>query len=195
MASGNRHRSEDMLREVDPRLSLHYWDWTQDPRSIPNANFGGGATGTLNLFTPDFMGYGGSTRAPIGEPWLSARYYVPGATNSRSTDPFDTVNNNPADPPREVTRFISGSPVTAVQDQEIIDASDYISMRTLLESAHNRMHGFVNMGSQHTSFRDPFVFLLHSNVDRLFAMCRPRLDIRKGSTPPGCMSRGELPPR
>ena len=32
------------------------------------------------------------------------------------------------------------------------------------------MHGFVNMGGQHISFRDPFVFLLHSNVDRLFAM-------------------------
>ena len=25
------------------------------------------------------------------------------------------------------------------------------------------------MGDPHTSFRDPFVFLLHSNVDRLFA--------------------------
>ena len=32
------------------------------------------------------------------------------------------------------------------------------------------MHGFVNMGSAHISFRDPFVFLLHSNVDRLFAL-------------------------
>ena len=31
------------------------------------------------------------------------------------------------------------------------------------------MHGFVNMGDRHISFRDPFVFLLHSNVDRLFA--------------------------
>jgi len=31
------------------------------------------------------------------------------------------------------------------------------------------MHGFVSMGGQHISFRDPFVFLLHSNVDRLFA--------------------------
>jgi hypothetical protein len=31
------------------------------------------------------------------------------------------------------------------------------------------MHGFVAMGGQHISFRDPFVFLLHSNVDRLFA--------------------------
>src|SRR5262249_50364157 len=28
---------------------------------------------------------------------------------------------------------------------------------------------FVSMGGPHISFRDPFVFLLHSNVDRLFA--------------------------
>jgi hypothetical protein len=23
---------EALLRQVDPRLSLHYWDWTTDPR-------------------------------------------------------------------------------------------------------------------------------------------------------------------
>lgn len=163
------NRFEDLLREVDPRLSLHYWDWTQDPRSIPNGNLGG-STGTLNLFTGNFMGYGGSSPAPVGEPWLSARYYVPGATPFRSTDPFDTVNNNPADPPREVVRSVSGSPATAAEDQAIVAAADFETHRTRLESVHNRMHGFVNMGGQHISFRDPFVFLLHSNVDRLFAM-------------------------
>ena len=42
-------------------------------------------------------------------------------------------------------------------------------MRVLLEIVHNSMHGFVRMGGQHISFRDPFVYLLHSNVDRLFA--------------------------
>lgn len=42
-------------------------------------------------------------------------------------------------------------------------------MRVLMEAVHNAMHGFVNMGGAHISFRDPFVFLLHSNVDRLFA--------------------------
>src|SRR6516164_5761173 len=26
------NRLEDLLRQVDPRLSLHYWDWTTDPR-------------------------------------------------------------------------------------------------------------------------------------------------------------------
>jgi len=89
------NRLEEMLRAINPQLSLHYWDWTQDPRAIPNANLGGGATGTLNLFTPTFMGYGGSTSAPIGEPWLSAGYYVPGATPHR-----DGVGGNAADPPR-----------------------------------------------------------------------------------------------
>src|SRR6266849_8660586 len=26
------NRLEGLLRQVDPRLSLHYWDWTTDPR-------------------------------------------------------------------------------------------------------------------------------------------------------------------
>lgn len=160
---------EAMLRAIDPRLSLHYWDWTQDPRNIPNANLGGGTTGNLNLFTTDFMGYGGSTSQDIGEPWLSAGYYVPGAVNYRSTNPFDPVNKNPADPPREIPRDINGSPVPVNDDNTTLGRLDYALMRNDLENSHDAMHGFVNMGSQHTSFRDPFVFLLHSNVDRLFA--------------------------
>ena len=50
-----------------------------------------------------------------------------------------------------------------------MNAIDYPTMRNGLERVHDAMHGFVNMGSAHVSFRDPFVFLLHSNVDRLFA--------------------------
>lgn len=49
------NRLEELLRQINPQLSLHYWDWTQDPRAIPNANLGGGVTGTLNLFTSGFM--------------------------------------------------------------------------------------------------------------------------------------------
>ena len=108
------------------------------------------------------MGYGGSSPAPIGEPWLSAGYYIPGASLHRD------ATGNPADPPNTVVRFIAGSPASVVSDKAITDAADYSTMRGLLEATHNTMHGFVNMGRQHTSFRDPFVFLLHSNVDRLF---------------------------
>lgn len=165
------NRYEEMLRQVNPLLSLHYWDWTQDPTNIPNANLGGGLTGTLNLFTPDFMGYGGSTPQPIGPPWQNAAapwrsdgFYVPDASPDR-----DGPGGTPADPPTVVNRSVVGSPASAAGDTAIVNAGDYADMRQLLESVHNAMHGFVRMGGQHISFRDPFVFLLHSNVDRLFA--------------------------
>ena len=157
------NRMEQMLRQITPQLSLHYWDWTEDPTRIPNANLGGGTTGTLNLFTPDFMGHGGQEHLPIGEPWLSARYYVPGANPDRNS------SNNPADPPQFVTRSVKGSPASVVMDNAILNADDYSDMRSRMEDVHDLMHRFVNMGGPHISFRDPFVFLLHSNVDRLFA--------------------------
>jgi hypothetical protein len=79
------NRLEAMMRDINPDLSLHYWDWRQDPRRIPNANLGDGKTGELNLFTSDFMGYGGQSSDAIGEPWLGAGYYVPTANPDRDT--------------------------------------------------------------------------------------------------------------
>src|SRR6266581_2097711 len=45
------NRFEAMLREIDPQLSLHYWDWTQDPQALTDSD-----GNPLNLFTSDFMG-------------------------------------------------------------------------------------------------------------------------------------------
>jgi hypothetical protein len=45
------NRFEAMLREIDPELSLHYWDWTADPQALTDSD-----GNTLNLFTSDFMG-------------------------------------------------------------------------------------------------------------------------------------------
>lgn len=162
------NRMEELLRQINPQLSLHYWDWTQHPRSVSNANLGGGTTGTLDLFTPAFMGYGGAASASIGEPWLSAGYYVPGTPNDRD------ATENPADPCADVFRNIAGAPlaadrITKADGTGILDQVDFHDMRLKMESAHNDMHGFVNMGGAHISFRDPFVFLLHSNQDRLYA--------------------------
>lgn len=165
------NRLEEMLRQVNPQLSLHYWDWTEDPRNIPNANLGGGTTGNLNLFTPDFMGYGGVADQVIGPPWQNATapwrsdgFYVPNASPDRDS------SGNPADPPATVIRHVAGSPASLADDNSILNAPDYPTMWPLMKIVHDAMHGFVAMGGAHISFRDPFVFLLHSNVDRLFAM-------------------------
>src|SRR6266496_6142218 len=90
------NKLEEMLRQINPQLSLHYWDWTQDPRNIPNANLGGGTIGNLNLFTPDFMGYGGSTSQPIAEPWLRAGYYDTQAGTSGPPPDRDSASGTPA---------------------------------------------------------------------------------------------------
>lgn len=165
------NRYEELLRQINPQLSMHYWDWTQDPRAFPNGNLGGGATGPLSLFTPDFMGYGGAASQVIGPPWQNAAapwrndgFYVPGANPDRDN------SGNPADPPDAVNRFIAGAPATAQDDNDILTAPDYPTMWARLKIVHDAMHGFVAMGGAHISFRDPFVFFLHSNVDRLYAM-------------------------
>jgi hypothetical protein len=166
------NRLEEMLRQINPQLSMHYWDWTEDPRNIPNANLGGGTTGNLNLFTSDFMGYGGVADQAIGPPWQNAAapwrsdgYYIPNASPHR-----DSSGGTPADPPATVFRHVNGSPASLADDNDILGAADYPTMWARMKIVHDAMHGFVAMGSQHVSFRDPFVFLLHSNVDRLFAM-------------------------
>ena len=68
------NRFEQMIRDVDPDLSLHYWDWNEDPH---------------DLFTADFMG---SSSGDAGAPWAGT-VYDPAAVNHRD------VTFNPADPP------------------------------------------------------------------------------------------------
>jgi hypothetical protein len=153
------NRFEDLLRLVNPNLTLHYWDWTTDPRP---------------LFTDTFMG---SSSGPAGEPWKTAGFYDESADPYRDditthTSPYE-LHANPADPPRSLERDLSpGKPSLPFTDAEITSTATYQEMRYGLENVHDYIHGYIGgtIGNPHTSFRDPFVFLLHSNVDRLFAM-------------------------
>ena len=70
------NRFEELLRQINPQLSLHYWDFKEDPRNIPNGNIGGGMIGTVNLFDANFMG---SSSSSAGDPWLAAEFYDPQA--------------------------------------------------------------------------------------------------------------------
>jgi tyrosinase-like protein len=164
------NRFEASLREVDPMVSLHYWDWQTDPRRSPD-----GRGGFVNLFTQEFMG---AALGSAGEPWLSAGFYNPTANPFRSDIDFNT-NDNPFDPPRTLERAVgqnrakpNGTPDLGASDADVIEADSFPSMRAVLEGMHNGAHGYIGgtLADPHRSFRDPFVFLLHSNVDRLFAL-------------------------
>ena len=66
-------------------------------------------------------------------------------------------------------------------DDQFVQAPSWEAFRDLMYGdeqgtsgvgAHGAAHGYIggNLGDPHLSFRDPFVFLLHSNIDRLWAM-------------------------
>ncbi len=141
---------ELLLREVDAELSLHYWDWTEDPRQASD-----GSGGKVNLFTPNFMGNSlGVVREPFeGFPSITR------VVGYGRTAPVPTGAND---------------------DREIIESTDGVdqgeqwkTLRRVIEQPpnHDRMHQYIGgtIREAHTAFEDPFVFLLHSNADRLWA--------------------------
>jgi hypothetical protein len=168
------NRFEELIRQINPQLSLHYWDFRDDPRNIPNGNIGGGATGFVNLFDSSFMG---SSSGSAGDPWLAAGFYDPDA-GTAGHPPNRNVTDNPVDPPPDIPRtrapFVAGSapaPYDTTNRSDAIGLNNnqaYPAMRLGLEDLHNFAHVYYANVSPHDAFRDPFVFLLHSNIDRIY---------------------------
>jgi hypothetical protein len=206
------NRFEGLLRLVHPELSLHYWDWNEDPSNLVD-NKGK----PLSLFDSNFMG---NAKGLVGEPLRSARFYIENPPdgkfrdqrspvildrpnpNDPSTWKYPTtmggqpVHYNPADPPNALTRNkMSGAPPVGVPienspfdfywatDSELVNAPSWEKFNDLMQGvelpnsgsnngAHAGAHSYIggNLLNPHISFRDPFVFLLHSNIDRLWAM-------------------------
>ena len=169
------NRFEALLRQVNPMLSLHYWDFREDPRNIPDGNVGGGVVGTVNLFDSNFMG---SSSGPAGDPWLAGGFYDPQAGSAGHALDRDATDN-PVDPPRNIPRtrppIVAGAPPAPYDITNQSDAlglnhgQDFPAFRVALENFHNLAHVYFGNVSPHNAFRDPFVFLLHSNLDRIYA--------------------------
>jgi hypothetical protein len=164
------NRFEKLLQQVNPDMALHYWDWTQDPRAAAD-----GQGGTVDLMTNATFGTANGmvagTLAPLHNGGNAA-----GARPSFG-GPF-------TQPPAAITRGCQPGAPSVASDAAIIGSSDgvpqaqqWTTFRQAVESSHDNAHGFFGSGTifnPHTAFEDPFVFLLHSNVDRLFAMWQTR---------------------
>jgi hypothetical protein len=153
------NRFEELLRLVHPEVSLHYWDWTADPTAIPNANLGGGVTGTLDLFTAAFIGGKGN---PAGAPFAD----------------FESTEIDEDGIHDHIWRDVDGgAPGITPTVSTILGSPDFKTFSNNLQQAHNFVHCYIggtmcNPGvavKSHYAFHDPFVFLLHANVDRLWA--------------------------
>ncbi len=177
------NRFEALLRVADPDLSLHYWDWTEDARNASD-----GVGGHVNLMTASQMGDDGSAginRLPgtgtgqgggdVGPPFATFE------TQPISTNPNDPPNDNP-DAKLRVTdwpghlmiwrKVKSGKPSGIPADSTIVSAADYPAFTSNMATPHGNTHDWFGgtLQIEHLSASDPFFFLFHSNVDRLFTL-------------------------
>lgn len=160
------NRFEKLVQQVDPDMALHYWDWTQDPRAADD-----GQGGAVDLMTDAAFGTANGMVAGT----LAPLHNGGAAAGARPTfgGPFTL-------PPVEITRGCAPGAPPVPSDAAIVSSTDGIAqaqqwttLRQQLESAHDSAHLYFGSGSifnPHTAFEDPFVFLLHANADRLFAM-------------------------
>jgi peptidoglycan hydrolase-like protein with peptidoglycan-binding domain len=160
------NRFEALLRQIDPTVSLHYWDWQTDPRQSPD-----GAGGHVNLFSTGPGGFMGASNGHAGAP-------LDGLDNGGSFPGSRDDTGDPAAPPRQISRGVQVGLPPLPSDKQILQAGDglpqaqqFFAVREAIEDAHNSAHGYIGgtIGNSHSSFEDPFVFLLHANVDRLWA--------------------------
>jgi tyrosinase len=144
------HQLELDLQSVDPTVSIPYWDWTVD-RSIGPP-----------IWSDDLMGGNGQ-----------------GPDRRVTTGPFAFPGwvLNVIDPPMDAGPALrrqlgSGTLPTASQVNAVLGNSlSYASFRPNAEQlAHNTVHIFIGgSAAASTSPNDPAFFLLHCNVDRLWA--------------------------
>jgi hypothetical protein len=169
------NRFERLLRKVDSRISLHYWDWTSDPRRCPD-----GKGGFVNLFTEKFMG---SDDGDAGPP----------LQNFESTEWTERPGNH-----HFIWRQVRPGRPRVPSDEKIVTHADHLDERmqfnaitsqestNALHRVHDYIHGYIGgtISDPHFSFHDPFVFLIHSNVDRLWAMWQTVPSERQWRTDP-----------
>jgi hypothetical protein len=168
---------EKQLQSYVPGVMMPYWDWT-DPASIMTGTFlgpngsGGSSTVSAGYFAPTAPGTGSNpTPAPAWWPPGLAGWNLPSA--------FGTGAG-------ALRRHLS--PVTSLPSaadlKQALGMTTYAAFQNAVESGagltsgnqmHNGMHGWIGGPGGQMSYPalspfDPFFYLHHCNIDRIWAM-------------------------
>lgn len=157
-------RLERLLQKVNPTVKLLYWDWTQDPANYSTPS------GPFNFFSTSFMGAhgrGSATPVSIGAPFMPDTGGPAVTRRGNTALALPTSYAGPAGP---------------------LSNTIYDNFRLAFEQTphHNRAHLYLggnflnpagipdpslngNISFLPTAAQDPFFFLLHTNVDRIWA--------------------------
>ena len=133
---------ERELQAIDPSIALHYWRFD---RPSPN------------IFTREFLGESNAVGAVQFSPTNPLQFWVTDGVQGITRRPFFPTSSAP--------------PGLLTEAQTIALGADYASFRVMEGNPHGSAH--VSFGgsisSIGTAARDPLFFLLHCNVDRLWA--------------------------
>lgn len=146
---------ERELQAIDPAVSLHYWRFDEPAPNIFRSDFMG-ATAQVSLFNP-----ARDVVFDLGHPlggWITDG--VPGIRRSAL---FDTQTS--AAPGRPGFPVLSEAATLALGDF-------YFAFAQMEGSPHGAAHvSFIgSISSISTAVKDPLFFMLHANVDRLWAL-------------------------
>ena len=170
---------EKLLRVADPDLSLHYWDWTEDPRNASN-----GAGGNINLMTASQMGDDGSSGigvtadggGDVGAPFAN---FESDPISPNVGDPDGQSGLNPKERTKDfpghnvIWRNVqAGSPPGVASDATYAAAANYPAYVPLTNPPDGNTHDWFRgtLQIEHLAALDPFFFLFHANYDRVFAL-------------------------
>jgi tyrosinase len=137
---------ERALQAIDPTVAVPYWRFDQD---------------ASNLFTRDFMGASDPSGQVVFRPGHALEHWV--------TDGQSGIIRRLSFPVHGPANVISETRTIALGGT----LGDYAAFRTMEGNPHGSAHvsfgGASPINSPPTAVRDPLFFLLHCNVDRLWA--------------------------
>ncbi|WP_448624136.1 tyrosinase family protein [Geodermatophilus sp. URMC 64] len=145
---------ERELQRIDPSVALPYWRFDQP---------------APNLFTPEFLGrsstLGTATFAPTN---LLAQWRTDGAPGITRTPFFNAQSQAAFVASQGDTLIMGGPPPTSIFDTGPTQPGGFDEMEGDPHgNAHTSFDGWIQDPA--TAPRDPLFFLLHCNVDRLWA--------------------------